>query len=65
MRYLIALRIWLLKYQIALCNSRRNELAGIIEREYEMIDHEEHVLNVKLRELRSQQVQSGLVKVRS
>ena len=63
MRYWFAFRIWLLKYQIALCNSRRNELAGIIEREYDMIDHEEHVLNVKLRELRSKQMQDGLVKV--
>lgn len=65
MRYWYAFRIWLLKYQIALCNSRRNELAGIIEREYEMIDHDEHVLNVKLRELRSKQMQSGLSEVRS
>lgn len=63
MRYWFAFRIWLLKYQIALCNSRRNELAGIIEREYDMIDHEEHVLNVRLRELRSKQMQDGLVKV--
>lgn len=65
MKYWFVIRIWLLKYQIALCNSRRSELAGIIQREYEMIDHEEHVLNAKLRELRSRQMQDGLAEVRS
>ena len=58
------LHLWWLKYQIRLCAHRKEELAKIVQRESKMIDYEEHILNVRLRELRSRQLQRGLPAVR-